>query len=165
MVAIFVNALFGTAKVAIATASFLGVVLVLAVLVKVAALQFVQQGRPPRMMVSLSLVLRLVGWIVASLGIVLVVAGPYIIANHASAMIDRGAPVNISVLPGITGLSVEQVFVTTYDGISIGKNVPSGTCLDLLGIGSGTAVFFDQPLRLVIRVPESRISLEQPCPK
>jgi hypothetical protein len=106
---------------------------------------------------------RFLSYGVAVLGIAALIAAPFWAANQYADQIEDGKELRAPILPGIAGLSIQRVQATTSDDEPISPKLGGSACVHLLGSSGGTLVLYDYESDSVVRVPQGRVSLEDPC--
>jgi len=91
------------------------------------------------------------------------IALPFVAADVYADRVQAGDALRTPVLPGITGLSVPKVEVTTVDGSPVSADVTDGACVHLLGSAGGVVILYDHDADRVLRVPQERVTLQEPC--
>jgi hypothetical protein len=94
----------------------------------------------------------------------LLIYSPFFAADKVADRVAKGEEVTVSVLPGISGLKIELVQVSTNDEAVISPSLSKKTaCVHLLGGADGTTVLYAHEDGRVLRLPQGRLDLEQPC--
>jgi hypothetical protein len=97
----------------------------------------------------------------------LLVYSPFFAADKVADRVAKGDEVAAPVLPGISGLRIELVHVSTNDGAVISPDLGWAACLHLLGGADGIIVLYAHEHEQVLCLPQGRLDLEedleQPC--
>jgi hypothetical protein len=123
----------------------------------------------PAISFSLQSLFRFLAYGSAIVAIVALLAGAYFTADRYADRIQDGKELRAPVVPGIAGLNIQRVQATTTDDRPISPALGRSRCVHLLGSSGGTVVLYDHgnPDKsddgVVVRVPEGRVSLEDPC--
>jgi hypothetical protein len=108
-------------------------------------------------------VLRSISYGFAAISIAVLVALPFWAADQYANQIEEGRELRAPILPGVAGLSIQRVQATTVDAEPISPRIGTSACLHLLGSSGGFIVLYDHESESVVRVPQGRVSLEDPC--
>lgn len=112
---------------------------------------------------SLQSVLRVLSYGFVVVGFVALVATPFIAADWYADEVEKGNEPQVFILPGVAGLTIPRLQATTSDTEPISPQLGRSACVHLLGSSGGTVVLYDYESDSVIRVPQGRVSLEDPC--
>lgn len=101
-------------------------------------------------------------WLMAGLGLFMILAGPFLLGGEFADRIERGAEVTPPLLPGVPGLTVRSVAVRSIT--DEGKLLTESRCVLYFGSAGGVSVFYDAGSDTVERLPDEQIAVTSPCP-